>query len=322
MSGVTVATISRSIDAGSAPAISSARRAAGQADVGERLVVGRDPALADPGALDDPLVVGVDDLRELVVRRARAPARGTPRPVIEIGRRSSAPIIRSSPTAKVSVPRTASWPSTVALHLAAPDRAANRLDLALERQHVARPHDPLEAHVVDAREERELAAVLLLREHRDGAALRERLDHLHAGHDRVAGKVAGAVLVGDRLARDDALPGTSSTTSSSRSMGSRCGSIASIAALSIDAPPRRTMPCSLEPDASLPRAARLVRPPVLLASSPLTQRLLPDDARRARSRSPRTRRRAAGGSAAPGPTRRSFLGRARPAAAGRSAGPS
>ena len=42
------------------------------------------------------------------------------------------------------------------------------------------------------------------REHRDGAGLRERLDHLHAGHDRVAGEVAGAVVVGHALARDDA----------------------------------------------------------------------------------------------------------------------
>ena len=102
----------------------------------------------------------------------------------------------------MSVPRTASSPSTVASHLAAADRAAHRLDVALERQHVAGPHDALEANVVDAGEERELAAVLLLREHGDGAALRERLDHLHARHDRVAGEVAGAVLLGDRLARD------------------------------------------------------------------------------------------------------------------------
>ena len=39
---------------------------------------------------------------------------------------------------------------------------------------------------------------------RDGAGLRERLDHLHAGHDRVAGKVPRAVLVGHALERDDA----------------------------------------------------------------------------------------------------------------------
>ena len=129
-----------------------------------------------------------------------------PSPVIEIGRPFGADAITSpGSTAKVSVPRTASSPSTVAVHLAAADRAAHRLDVALERQRLAGPHDALEAHVVDAREERELAAVLGLREHGDRAALRERLDHLHAGHDRVAGEVAGAVLVGHGLARDDAL---------------------------------------------------------------------------------------------------------------------
>ena len=52
-----------------------------------------------------------------------------------------------------------------------------------------------------------LPAVLGLGEHRDRAALSERLDHLHAGHDRVAGKVPGAVLFRDRLACDDAFPG-------------------------------------------------------------------------------------------------------------------
>src|SRR5262249_52120624 len=39
-----------------------------QRDVGERLALVREAALADPGARDDPLVGGVDPLRELVVR--------------------------------------------------------------------------------------------------------------------------------------------------------------------------------------------------------------------------------------------------------------
>ena len=103
------------------------------------------------------------------------------------------------------MPRTASSPSTVARTLPAADRPAHRLELALERELVAGPDDALEAHVVDPGEERELPAVLLLREHRNGAALRERLDHLHARHDRVPGKVSGAVVVGDALARDDAV---------------------------------------------------------------------------------------------------------------------
>src|SRR5439155_14163027 len=67
--------------------------------------------------------------------------------------------------------------------------------------------DALEADVVDAGEERELAAVLLLGEYRHRPRLRERLDHLHAGHDRVPGEVARAVLLGDALARDDARAG-------------------------------------------------------------------------------------------------------------------
>ncbi len=127
-----------------------------------------------------------------------------PRPVIEI----RGPLVRPI-TARTHRERQRPAHGELAvdgrLHLAAADRAAHGLDLALERQHVSGPHDALEANVVDAREERELAAILRLREHGDRAALRERLDHLHAGHDRVAGKVAGAVLVGDRLARDDAL---------------------------------------------------------------------------------------------------------------------
>ena len=68
-----------------------------------------------------------------------------------------------------------------------------------------RAHDALEPDVVDAREEDEPPLVLGLREHGDRAALSERLDHLHPGHDRVAGEVPGAVLVGDELPRGDAL---------------------------------------------------------------------------------------------------------------------
>ena len=59
----------------------------------------------------------------------------------------------------------------------------------------------------DPAEQRELAPVLLLREHGDGTTLSERLDHLHARHDRVAGEMAGAVLFGDGLLRDDPLAG-------------------------------------------------------------------------------------------------------------------
>ena len=91
---------------------------------------------------------------------------------------------------------------------------------------------PLEAHVVDPGEERELAPVRLLGENGDGAGLGQRLDHQDARHDRAAGKVPGQVplVLADALAGDDARPGSSSVTSSSRRNGSRWGRIASISA--------------------------------------------------------------------------------------------
>src|SRR5439155_22257741 len=69
-------------------------------------------------------------------------------------------------------PRSTLFPTRRSSDLAAtPDRPPNRLDLAGQPQLVARPDDPLEADVVDAREQRELAAILLLGEHRDRAGL-------------------------------------------------------------------------------------------------------------------------------------------------------
>ena len=54
----------RSVDAGVVE-----RRARGRKrDVGQRLVLGGDAPLADPGPLADPLVRGLDDLGELLVR--------------------------------------------------------------------------------------------------------------------------------------------------------------------------------------------------------------------------------------------------------------
>jgi hypothetical protein len=89
----------------------------GQGQVGERLVVGRDPPLVDACALDDPLVRGVHHLREVVVRdhvlgRVGADARDRDRPVRGSDHDCS--------TAKVSVPRAASCPSTVARALPLP----------------------------------------------------------------------------------------------------------------------------------------------------------------------------------------------------------
>ena len=207
MSGVTVATITRSMSFAATPAISSARRHAGSA-------------------------MSVSASSSRAIRRSRMPVRsmihssfvstsvesssfvstrsGTWQPEPRDRDRDAVRLpdhvlSAPAPTAKVSVPAHGELAVDGRLHLAAADWAAHGLHVALERQHVAGPHDALEANVVDAGEERELARVLGLREHRHRAALGERLDHLHARHDRVAGKVACAILVRDGLPRDDTL---------------------------------------------------------------------------------------------------------------------
>ena len=74
--------------------------------------------------------------------------------------------------------------------LPAADRPARLDDLALEPQGVARLDHALELAGVDAGEEGELAAVLLLDEDGHGAGLRHRLDRQHTGHHRSIGEVA------------------------------------------------------------------------------------------------------------------------------------
>ena len=102
-----------------------------------------------------------------------------------------------------------------------------------------------------------LPAVLGLGEHRDRAALGERLDHLHPGHDRVAGEVAGAVGFGHGLPRDArARPGSSSSTSSMSSIGSRCGMTASIACLVHERLVERSLTPTAAPGARSGRGAR------------------------------------------------------------------
>ncbi len=58
-------------------------------------------------------------------------------------------------------------------------------------------------------EERDLPAVRLLDQDRDGACLGHRLDDQDAGHDRAAGKVPGEppVVLGNAPSCDDPLPG-------------------------------------------------------------------------------------------------------------------
>ena len=180
----------------------------GQRDVGQRLVLGGHPPLADPRPLDDPLVGRVDVLREVVVRddalgdvdaEAGDP---DPRPVrradhepwgtgVPQSRDPTRPASRSPhgaleprqrSTANVSVPRAASSPPTCAVALPRP--IGPRTWSISQASVSVSPgrDDPLEAAVVDPGEERDLAAVLLLDEHGDRAGLRHRLDDEHARH--------------------------------------------------------------------------------------------------------------------------------------------
>ena len=299
MSGVTVATISRSMLFGSAPAISSARRAAGRQ-------------------------MSVSASSSAAIRRSRMPVRSTIHSSFvstsfdrssfvstrsgtwhaEPGDRDRRPVVR--PITSLLPDREGERPAhgelavDGRLHLAAPDRPAHGLDVALEREHVARPHDALEAHVVDAGEEGELAAVLLLREHGDGAALRERLDHLHARHDRVAGEVAGAVLLGHGLARDDALARDELDHLVDQEHRVAVRQDASIAALSMD----RAAAASTSPDSSPLAQTRCGR------GGRSTWRCRP--AARSPARSPRTGRRSR-----PAARRRAPAPRAAPRGSGR-----
>ena len=100
------------------------------------------------------------------------------------------PSIAYRSTAKVSVPRAASASPTCAVAFPRPIGPRTVSISHVEREDVARLDDALEAAVVDPGEERDLAAVLLLDEHRDRARLRHRLDDQHAGHHRPLGKVA------------------------------------------------------------------------------------------------------------------------------------
>ena len=125
----------------------------GQADVGQRLVVGGDPPLADAGALDDPFVVRVDELLEsssFVSTRSgtwhaetRDRDRGRSPPITvslrhrQAGARSAGsveptPLLGPDREGERSAHRQLAVDGR--LHLAAADRTADGLDLALERQ--------------------------------------------------------------------------------------------------------------------------------------------------------------------------------------------
>ena len=111
-----------------------------------------------PVRVADPLVGGVDDLRELVVRHAPARARSKPRPVIETGRPGRA---ADHSRAHREGQRSANRELAVDRRPApcpCPIGPAHRLDLAEQLERLAGPDDPLEADVVDAGEEDEPAA--------------------------------------------------------------------------------------------------------------------------------------------------------------------
>src|SRR2546429_334541 len=73
------------------------------------------------------------------------------------------------------------------------DRAAHLLERALELELVTRFDDALETRVVDAREQRDPAAVLLLGEDGDRARLCHRLHDQYARHHRPAWKVPAEI---------------------------------------------------------------------------------------------------------------------------------
>ena len=175
--------------------------------VARRLARSGDAALLDPRPRRDPLVGGVHHALEVGVRQhlvgdVGADAGDPDRDAVpgDVPDHSS-----PSVTANVSVPRTASFAAHRGRRLSAADRAAHALQLACQLELVPGHDDALEAHVVDTREERELAAVLLVGEDGDGARLGHGLDHEDAGHDRTPGEVPGEVplVLAHELARHD-----------------------------------------------------------------------------------------------------------------------
>ena len=229
MSGVTVATMIRSISLGVDAGLLERVRAGGSArsDIASSGAAIRRSRMPVRSMIHSSEVSTSSG--ELVVRdHAVGHVAAEPGDRIR-GRPFVVPITLASRTAKVSVPRTASSPSTVARALPRPTGPRTLSSSHSSCSSSPGPHDPLEAHVVDAGEERELAAVLLLGEHGDGAGLRQRLDHQHAGHDRVAREVAGAVRPRSRAcARRRARRARARAPRRASRNGSRWGRIASI----------------------------------------------------------------------------------------------
>ena len=149
-----IRSISRAVDA----RLSSAWRRGGEAEVGQRLLGRCDPALADAGALADPLVGGVHHRRELVVRdhalgNVAAEARDRDADAVGVADHRLHREGQCAAHRELSADVAAALPWPIGPRTSRP---------ALEDELVARLDYPLEAHVVDPGEEREAAAVLLL----------------------------------------------------------------------------------------------------------------------------------------------------------------
>ena len=115
-----------------------------------------------------------------------------------------------SPTKTVRIACAASSSPTLARAFALGDRAAHARELALERRSTS-PGSTMRLNRQSSMPAKngDLAAVLLGREHRDRAGLRDRLDRQHARHDRPLGEVPGEppVVGADLADADDALAG-------------------------------------------------------------------------------------------------------------------
>src|SRR5881396_602281 len=209
MSGVTVATMTRSTSEPASPASSSASCAAGSArseSASSGAAIRRSRIPVRSTIHSSEVSISVESSSFVITRSGTC----APRPVIEIATPFEEPITMSS-RSSFHRERERAAGRQLAVHLrrrfSFPDRAADGFEPALELELVARLDDPLEAHVVDPREEREPAAILLLGKHSHCACLGHRLDDQDPWHHGPSREVARQVPLvrPHRLPRDHAL---------------------------------------------------------------------------------------------------------------------
>src|SRR6476646_1941114 len=205
--------------------------AGGKRDVGEGLVLARDPALADARTLADPFVVRVDERRELVVREHTLRHMAA-----EAGDRDRLAVRAAdhgfAPTANVSVPRTASSPSTVAFALPRP--TGPRTVSTTQSSVSVSPGRTTRLNLRSSMPAKSASFPWF-----SGCESTATAPHCASASTILTPGMIG--LPGKWPAQSSSVtvfrartrsPGTSSSTSSIRSIGSRCGSTSSIAALS------------------------------------------------------------------------------------------